>query len=169
MLVNMKGSSQRFMNQMQQYTPEFSYEYFVGKVVSLLKMIIFADGTGELPYYEGGELPDIFSDIVDASFSGAVALKDFAMQDGNAYVTVDVYMENFYERKGRVHRRNDVFRMKLRKNISKPVDFNFSIKKIHCKNCDASFDATRQKNCPNCGTEYQVGDDDWVVLEVQKR
>lgn len=34
---------------------------------------------------------------------------------------------------------------------------------------DASFDATKIKNCPNCGTQYQVGDDDWVVLEVKKR
>jgi len=169
MLVNMTGSSKKFVNNMQRYTPEFSYEYFVGKAVSLLKMIIFADNPGELPYYEGGELQDIFADIVDASFSGAVALKQFAVQDGNAYVTVDVYMEDFYEKKGRVYRRNDVYRMKLRKDISKPVDFNFSIKKIHCKNCDASFDATKIKNCPNCGTKYQVGDDDWVVLEVQKR
>lgn len=169
MLVNMKGSAKRFMDQMQQYTPEFSYEYFVGKVVSLLKMMIYTNSPQELPYYEGGELQDDFSDIVDASFSGGVALKEFAVQEGNAYVTVDVYMENFYEKKGRVRRSNDIFRMKLRKNISKPVDFNFSIKKIHCKSCDVSFDATRQKNCPNCGTKYHVDDDDWVVLEVRKR
>jgi len=169
MLVNMAGSSKKFVENMQQYTPEFSYEYFVGKAVSLLKMIIFADNPGELPYYDGSELQNTFSDIVDASFSGAVALKAFAVQEGNAYVTVDVYMEDFYEKKRRVYRRNDVYRMKLRKNIAQPVDFNFSIKKIHCKNCDVSFDATKIKNCPNCGTEYQVGDDDWVVLEVKKR
>lgn len=169
MLVNMKGSSKKFVENMQRYTPEFSYEYFVGKAVSLLKMIIYAEHPEELPYYEGDKLPDDLSDIVDASFSGAVALKQFTMQEGNAYVTVDVYMENFYERNGRVYRRDDVFRMKLCKNITKPVDFNFSIMKIHCKSCNASFDATKIKNCPSCGTEYQVGDDDWVVLEVQKR
>ncbi len=168
MLVNTAGSSKKFVSQMQQYTPEFSYEYFTAKAVSLLKMIIYAENPQELPYYEGGELKDRFSDIVDTSYSGAVALKQFAVQNGNAHVTVDVYMEDYYEQKGKVNSRSDVFRMKLCKNISKPVDFNFSIKKIHCKNCNASFDATKQKNCPSCDTEYHVGDDDWVVLEVWK-
>lgn len=169
MLVNTAGSSKKFVSQMQQYTPEFSYEYFTAKAVSLLKMIIYAENPQELPYYEGGELKDEFSDIVDTSYSGAVALKQFAVQNGKAYVTVDIYAEDLYEQKGRVYCKADVFRMKVCKNISKPVDFNFSIKKIHCKNCNASFDATKQKTCPSCGTEYQVGDDDWVVMEVWKR
>lgn len=169
MLINTAGSSKKFVSQMQQYTPEFSFEYFAAKVVSLLKMIVYAEDAQELPNYAGGPVGDLFSDIVEASYSGAVALKEFWVKDGNAYVTVDVYMEDIYEKNGRVFEENDTFRMQLRKNITKPVDFNFSIKKIQCKSCYSSFDATKQKTCPSCGVEYLVGDDDWVVMEIRKR
>lgn len=169
MLINTAGSSKKFIAHMQQYTPEFSFEYFTAKVVSLLKMIVYAEDAQELPIYVGEPVGELFADIVEASYSGAVALKEFQVQGGIAYVTVDVYMEDIYEKNGRIFEDNDTFRMKLCKNILRPVDFNFSIKKIQCKSCHSSFDATKQKTCPSCGMEYEIGDDDWVVTEIWKR
>lgn len=40
MLVNTAGSKNRFVSYMSQYSPEFSYEYFSDKVVSMIKMIM---------------------------------------------------------------------------------------------------------------------------------
>lgn len=169
MVLNAAGSGRRFVSLMRQYSPEFSYEYFSDRVVSILKMILYSADAGALPNYVGEPLGDLFSDIVESSYTGAVALKQFQVRGEDCYVTVDVYMEDIYDRGGRIFHKNDTFRVQLRKNIRRPVDLGFSIRKIHCKSCGDSFDAIRQKNCPSCGRKYEIGDDDWAVLKIQKR
>lgn len=169
MLVNAAGSSQKFMALMKQVSPEFSYEYFSDKVVSLLKMIIMAEDAGDLPNYVGAPLGSSFHNIVDTTYGGATALKQFNVRNGFCYVTVDVYMETTYYNKGRVSIKNNTFRVSLCKNVMKPINFWFSIKKTQCSSCGASFDATKQRNCPNCGRRYDVGNDDWVVTSVRRQ
>ena len=57
----------------------------------------------------------------------------------------------------------------LRKNITVPIQMNFSITKINCKSCGASFDATKQRTCPNCDSKYEMVDDDWVIMQITKK
>ncbi|MBQ1412556.1 MAG: hypothetical protein IIY93_05120 [Clostridia bacterium] len=38
-----------------------------------------------------------------------------------------------------------------------------------CPNCGGSFDATKEKHCPFCSTEYSIKDYDWVVLHLEKK
>lgn len=169
MLVNTAGSGKRFVANMRRYSPEFSYEYFTNKVVSILKMLVYAEDAAKVPYYVGEPLGNMFSDIVDSSYSGAVALKHFQVQGEWCYVTVEVYMEDVYDNGKSMYTKNDRFRILLCKNISKPIDMHFSIKKIHCKGCNTSFDATKQKTCPSCGKTYEIDGDDWVVVKIEKR
>ncbi len=169
MVVNATGSRKRFASMMQRYSREFSYEYFSDKVVSILKMIIFSEDTQQLPYYAGAPLGTMFEDIVDASYCGAVALKKFRVVQEFCYVTVDVYMENFYDTGRKIRRKNDIFRIRLRKNISRPIQLHFSIKEIECRSCGGSFDATKHRICPNCGTAYPFEDEEWIVESVQRR
>lgn len=168
MLVNTAGSGKRFVSMMQRYSPEFSYEYFSDKVVSMLKMILFSENACDLPNYAGEPVDRLFSDIVDSSYTGAVALKRFHVQGNYCYVTVEVYLEDIYDRNGRLKSKKDTFRLELVRNISRPVDYRFSIKRIHCKSCGGSFDATKQRTCPNCHTKYEIEDDDWVVLKIAR-
>lgn len=168
MVLNATGSGKRFEKQMQRYSPEFSYQYFSDKVVSILKMIIFSGNAQDLPQYVGEPVGDMFSDIVDASYTGAVALKRFQVQADFCYVTVDVYTENIYDSGKRIYDKKDIFRVDLCRNLHGSVNLNFSVKRIQCKSCGDSFDATKQRNCPNCGTRYEIGDEDWVVLQVKK-
>lgn len=167
MLINSAGSGKRFVSQMKQYSPEFSYEYFSDKVVSVLKMIIYSDNAQELPNYVGEPLGNMFSDIVESSYTGAVALKQFQIQDDYCYIVVDVYMEDIYDNGRRIYKKNDRIRVNLCKNIKKKINYHFSITKIQCKGCGGSFDATRQRTCPSCGKRYEIGDDDWVVTKVR--
>ncbi len=169
MLANTAGSEKRFVTAMQKYSPEFSYTYFSDKVISALKMIIFSEDARKLPNYKGAPVSHLFSDIVDSSYAGALALKKFQVRDGNCYVTVDAYMQDYCEKKGRISVKDDVFRVSLKKNISVPINYYFSITRIQCKNCGSSFDATKQTACPNCGSIYEIGDDDWVVTNIAKR
>lgn len=168
MRVGATGSGKKFETQMKEYSPEFSFAYFTGKVISMLRILMYAKDVQAIPFYTGEPVGDLFSDIVDAHFRGALGLMKFEVEGDYCYVTVDAYMDVLHA-KNSVRKKKDVFRLVLRRNISKPLDVNFSISKIHCKNCDTSFDATRQCNCPGCGTKYAVVDEDWVVMSVEKK
>ncbi len=167
-LVNTAGSDKKFEAQMKEYSPEFSYMYFVGKVFSMLRMIMYAKDARELPIYVGEDLGELFSDIIDSHSVGSLALKKFQVEGDYCYVMVEAYMDVVYATNG-VSKKREKFRLELRRNITTPMQVNFSITKIHCKNCAASFDATKQRTCPNCNTKYEIADDDWVVMSVEKK
>lgn len=97
MLINVAGSGKKFVSQMKRYSPEFSYEYFSDKVVSILKMLVYSEKPQEVPYYVGEPFGNVFSDIIDSSYTGAVALKRFQVQEEYCYVTVDIYMDDIYD------------------------------------------------------------------------
>lgn len=163
MLVNSAGSGQRFVSFMSQYSPEFSFEYFSEKVVSMIKMIIYSENASDLPYYEGPPLGSRFLNVIESSYAGAVALKKYEVKGDHCYITVDIYLENLYDNGKRIYSKKDKVRAELRRNIRKPIDINFSIERIQCKSCGASFNAIRMRNCPHCGTRYEIGDDDWII------
>ncbi len=169
MAVSATGSGKRFEMQMKKFSPEFSYEYFTGKVISMLKMIIYAKEPEELPIFDGKDTKrELFSDIVDSYYRGALALKSFQVQGDYCYVTVDAFMDDLYDG-NTIRKKRDVFRLVLRKNITTPIQLNFSITKINCKSCGASFDATKQRTCPVCNSKYEINDDDWVITQITKR
>lgn len=162
------GSRKNFDNQMKQYSPEFSFEYFTSKVISLLKTIMFSDNLQDLPIYVGNQNGAFSPNVVDLSYSGALGLENFFVDKGYVYVETLAFLEVWYEENGKIKMKREKYVLDLCKNIMKPIDFNFSIKKIHCNHCDGSFDATKDKYCPYCGTQYSVQDDDWVVLNIKK-
>lgn len=165
MVASAFGSTRRFENRMKKYSPEFSYEYFTSKVISMLKMIIYAKNPQELPIYEGDKIDGKLSDIVDSYYCGALALKGFEIRGDYCYVTVDAYMEDVYDAK-RLRKKRDKFRLVLRRNIKTPLQMNFSITRINCKNCGDSFDATKTRTCPSCNTRYEIADEDWVITKL---
>lgn len=167
MLVNTAGSGKRFVSFMSQYSPEFSYEYFSEKVVSLLKMLIYSPNPSDLPYYEGEPLGDRFRNVIESSHAGAVALKRYGVQGDNCQVWVDVYLENLYDHGNRIVTKRETVRVELRRNVRKPIDMHFSIEKIQCKSCGASFNAAKMRNCTHCGTRYEIGDDDWIITRIK--
>ena len=169
MLFNVAGSSKRFVEQMKRYSPEFSYEYFSGKVVAILKMILFSDDAVELTYYNGQPIGNMFTDIIESSYTGACTLKQFKVQGDYCYVTVEAYMEDLYDNVKGIYERDEKFRITLCKNIRKPINLHFSIMAMRCKSCGSSFNATKQKCCPNCGTEFELMDEDWVVTKIQRK
>lgn len=166
MLLNSVGSGRRFTSFMSRYSSEFSYEYFSDKVVSMLKMIIYSPNPNNLPYYVGEPVGDRFLNIIESSYAGAVALKRYGVQGDYCHVMVDVYLENLYDNGSRIEMKNDKVRVELRRNIRKPIDINFSVERIQCKSCGASFNAAKMRNCPHCGTRYEMGDDDWIITGI---
>lgn len=163
------GSGPRFVRQMQQYSPDFSYEYFTNKVISLLKMIIFTDDLPDLPVYTGGPLGDMFENVVDVFYTGAMGFRTFRIEGDFCLVTVDVFLDNLYDNGRRLFERRVKYRLEVKKNISRPVNMHFSIRHLKCRGCGMSFDATKEKNCPGCGTAYDLETEDWVVTKIVRK
>ena len=78
----------------------------------------------------------------------------------------DVYTEIVSEKNGRAKKRERIFHVRMMKNVDKPLKMTFSVTKFMCEGCGASFDATKNKHCPFCGSEYKVENEDWVIESI---
>lgn len=153
---------------MKQFDPGFTYEYFFGKVQGLVKILIFSDDRSRLAVYEGNPADCNFDNIVDSQFEGAIGLNGCRVEGDYCYLDLDVYMTDVYCQGKRFCRESDRFRIGLCRTIRRPVDYGFSVKKVGCKSCGASFDASRERFCPYCGSQYILRNDDWVITYMRK-
>lgn len=153
---------------MSRFDPNFSYQYFVSKAIALMKIMIFSSDYSNLAIYEGKETQNKFKDIVDVQFNSAMRLNSCKQSGPYVYLDVTIYTISTYFINNRISERNEKFRMVLCKNAMTPPDYGFSLKKVACRSCGGSFDATRERHCPYCGNNYRLGEDDWVVLVFEK-
>ena len=161
------GSRNRFESRMKEISPEFSYEYFISKTQSLIKTAIYSKNEHELMFYEGESLDPKMKDIIDLNFGGALGCS--SVKEEGIYVTVvtKAYFDVLYATDEKVYFKKQIFSATLKRRTDIPVDFNFSMTKIACPSCGASFDATKTRNCPYCGNEYQNNSDDWTLVELK--
>lgn len=161
------GSRSKFEKRMKKISPEFSYEYFTGKALSLIKTAVFSENESELLFYEGAKLDPKMKDIIDLNYGGALGCKSIH-EEGN-FVTVETkaYFDVLYASDEKVYFKKQVFSASFKRRTDIPVNFNFSITKIACPSCGASFDATKNKNCPFCGNKYEITTDDWALVELK--
>lgn len=169
MAVSQLNAKKRLTELMKPYDSGFSYEYFIGIVQGLIKILIYTDERSNLAVYEGPPVGNLFDNIIDAQFGGALGVTDCRIAGDYCYLHLNVYMTDVYCMNSKIFKRNDLFQMGLCRNIRKPVDYGFSIKKVACKSCGGSFDASREKHCPYCGTVYELKEDDWVITYIKKR
>ena len=160
------SSHKYFETEMKKYGQEYMSHFFMSKLVSKLKTVIFCDEPGELPFYTGGPLPAEMKDIVDIFFRGAVDYKKVFLEGNIAHVDADVYTEIVSEKNGRAKKRERIFHVRMMKNVDRPLKMTFSVTKFMCEGCGASFDATKNKHCPFCGSEYKVENEDWVIESI---
>lgn len=153
---------------MRQIDPNFSYEFFIGKVINLMKLMIFSDDYTNLAAYDGKPMQNTFKDIVDISYDGTVRYNTLKTDGNYCYVDITVYTTVTKVDGGALKSSKEKFRVVVCKNIHAIANAGFSIKKVSCKSCGGSFDATREHNCPYCGNPYHLGNDDWVVIEFDK-
>lgn len=161
------GSRSKFEYRMKKISPEFSFEYFTSKALSLIKTAIFSQDESELMFYEGGPLDPKMKDIIDLNYGGALGVKSF-VDEGN-YVTVvtKAYFDVLYANENKVYYKSQIFSATFRRRTDIPVNLNFSMTRIACPSCGASFDATKIKYCPYCGNKYDGTSDDWVLVELK--
>lgn len=161
------GSRKIFEEKMKRLSPEFSFEYFTSKAVSLIRSAVFAEDAQTLLSYKGGPLSPSFKNIIDFNYGGALGISDFIEKDGITTVVSDAFFDALYNVDDTVALRHLVFRAVFQRRTDIPVDMNFSMTRIQCLTCATSFDATRNKICPSCGHEYELISDDWVLVDLK--
>ena len=159
-------SRKRFETDMRRYFPDFSYEYFEGKMQDLLKTIIFTEDRSNLSIYKGHDQLGYLNDVVDVEYRGGFKYVGSSVVGDILHVRLINYVtcEVWCEEKLTKHQRN--FRMEVVRRLKSQDDLGFSIHAVNCPTCGATFDAMHVDKCPHCGNPYDLINDDWVVILV---
>ena len=154
---------------MQRFDPEFSYDLFEGKVISLFRAIAFSEDRTNMSIYRGDpNLPGLDT-IVDIDYRGAMKYLNSSIQNGNDLVLlVRIYLYTTHLINGKIVTKKEDYNMTLVKKLTAQENYGFSIHAVNCKTCAASFDAMHLLQCPSCGSPYHLEEEDWVVVGLKQ-
>ncbi len=148
---------------MRRYDPDFSMDYFIGKLLSLTSTLIYSEKADNLSIYEGESPAESLPDVVDAEWLGYLALNKSYEQDGLLYLDMDIHMNCMHFNNGRFSGKNHMLNLLLSKRAEAKTDYDFNVQAVNCNSCGASFDALREKHCPHCDTPFRMTEYDWTV------
>ena len=150
-----------------QYDPNFSYEYFEGKVTSHLRSIAYTSDRRNLTIYSGsGDLAEL-DDVIDIEYRGALEYLSSSVKDDVLNVDIKAYLFVSHQLPGGViDRRKQQYKMRMSRKLAQKTRPDYSIHAVNCVSCGSSFDAAYQLICPTCGHAYEPMLDDWVVTHM---
>lgn len=161
------GSSKRkIKNTMLRYDKNFSFDKFEGQFVSLVRMAVLAEKPEELVCYRADTREQLFSDILEMTYTNGICLNGIRMEGNTMHMSVRTWWVNHYEEHGKVKKSGDCIDVTFRRNVAKLEAPGFSITSVSCPGCGGSFDAVRQKKCPYCGREYHMEEESWVIEQM---
>ena len=163
-----KFTKKKIESEMSVYDKEFSYELFEGKMISLLRSIVYSDNRSDLSILTAKEDLSYMDDIVDLDYRGAMKYNGLKQKNGFLHVNVSVYIESTYYIDNKLSTKNEFYTIEVAKKMDAVEDYGFSIHAVNCKNCAGTFDAMHLNKCPHCGTEYRLFDYDWVIIALNK-
>ena len=169
LLPGVLRSKKRYEEELKKSNPDFSFDYFANKVGTLAKMLIFSDDPAALPVCTGDHIDNPYSDVADALFRGPVVIRSFRREGDFCNIRADVQFDLLHNTKLGFVSRREFVTLYLSRDITKPLRKYYSVKKVSCRNCGGSFDASRHDHCPFCGTEYDIRQEDWFVTGFGKR
>ncbi len=167
-IIKYGTAKRRLPNFMRRYSPDFSSDRFVGKLISILNIIVYTEKEDihNCALYCGKPIEDNLADIIDMSYNGIIDVRKCEEKNGYLYLTLDMDMNVVSCTDGKIGSGNKIFRMTVCRSASAPEDYGFNVKAIQCHSCGGSFDATKEKHCPFCSNEYSIRDYDWIVTEL---
>ncbi len=169
LIFSIMASRKKFAYRMSQICPEYTFERFAARMMSLLKIVAYSDNDGELPFYKGKDLGDLFDDVADITFRGMATCTRVREEDNIVYVTADLYVETTHDRGDKIKVKKETYRVTAGRRLDMPFATNFSITEIECRSCGGSFNAYKTNKCPFCGNLYDPEYDDWALYEIRKR
>ena len=167
-IIKYGTAKRRLPNFMRRYSPDFSGDRFVGKLISMLNIIVYTEKEElhNCALYCGKLIEDDLSDIIDMSYNGILDVRKCEEINGYLYLHLKMDMDVVLCKDGKISGGKKKFCMTVCRSATAPEDYGFNVKAIQCHSCGGSFDATKEKHCPFCGNEYSIGDYDWVITEL---
>lgn len=110
-----KRTGKRLTGKMEPFESGFSWPYFEGRVLTLIRMAVFSDDLKGLSCWDAGERDKGFEKILDMTYGGGMILRDFREYNGSPLVTLRVYFDDVIFEKGVVSDRGDVIEITLQK------------------------------------------------------
>ena len=169
LLAAIGTSRSRFESKMSGICPEYTFEHFTSKMVSLFKIVVFSDKDDELSFYKGRDLGNIFDNVVDVSFRGVMSCRKIKVEGNMVYVTGDIFTEVSRDLGTKIKVREENYRITAGRRLDIPFKTNFSISAIKCDSCGGSFNAFKTNKCPYCGMKYEAENNDWVICDIRKK
>ena len=163
------GSRKNFEQRMRFYSPDFSFEYFTSKAISLIKTTVYAPNEMDLQFYKGQPIDPKFKNIIDMNYGGALGLTGFKEENGRLIITTDAFFDVLCVEGDRIVNKREVYNAVFVRRMDVPVDMQFSMAKIQCPSCGSSFNAIKNKYCPYCGTDYNIESQDWILTELYSK
>lgn len=161
-------SPKKMTEEISKYDPSFSYEYFEGRALSIAKIILFHDQLGNCVQYAGKPVDGSFSKILHVEYRGGIGFHSIKRVEDKLIVIIDLYLTNTYNDGRNIKYKDETMRLTMYHNTKFEVDPVFSIQKVQCFECGASFDATKNNRCPFCGADYSAEYKDWVATNLVK-
>ena len=161
-----KKAERKIENRMRVFDKTFSFKLFEGQLISFLKMTLFTEDPGNLACFEGTHIPERYRDLIDMSYHGTLSLKGIETVGDVVRMNIGVFLRNTYCVNNRISDKDEEITLWVEKKATAPTDAGFSIKKVACKSCGGSFDASRQRICPFCQSVYDMKEQNWVITKI---
>ncbi|MBO4636157.1 MAG: hypothetical protein J5685_03325 [Clostridiales bacterium] len=153
---------------MKKYDPEFSFEFFEGRALSILRATAFSDDRGSLGVYRGTDDLSYMDDIVNIEYRGGIAFQRCGIYNDMIHMNIRAFMSDTYYRDGELKIFSDTFDLEFVRRPDVQTDIGSSVHAVNCRSCGASFDAVRQRFCPHCSSPYDLSGSDWILIKVDK-
>ncbi|MGI6608463.1 MAG: hypothetical protein ACOX1F_05755 [Erysipelotrichaceae bacterium] len=150
------------------FDENFTYEYFQGKVLSLLRTVILSENSTNLIQYAGERLDEEFEKYLNVNYAGGMGVEKAEVSGDYISITLMVYLLSTKDTYRGIEEKLEMLKVTIQHNASFKVDPAFSIQRVSCKGCGQSFNALKEKHCPYCGAEYHLAEDDWVITEISR-
>lgn len=160
------NSKRQITNFMLYYDKNFTYSFFEGKIISMLKEIIFTDNLSRLSIFQSKNMVDL-SNVVDSDYCGGMDVTSMHCDNNLIHIDLKIYMNDYIYENDTINLKKRVYKCTVVRNVvaKDPIEYRADI--IKCKTCGASIDIDEDSNCKFCGNLYDLKDYDFVFENVQ--
>ncbi len=152
---------------LSQFDPAFTYEYFLAKVLSLVRTIVLADDPTNVLQYRGKALDPEFERYLTIDYGGGMDLDYADVRGERLYVSLHIFLLTTVDADHGIEERLEQLHVMMEHNTSFRVDPEFSIQRVGCTSCGSSFNALKEKRCPYCEVAHYP-EEDWIVTEISR-
>ena len=164
--VGALSSNKKLDDNLLQYDPSFSAEYFTDRVSTLFHIIAFSDEPEKYAQYNGAPLKQKYRDLVLSENRGGINVRSIRRVNNQIVADVGLYVTNYYLSGNHIERRNECVWMTMKHDTDFHVDANFSALAVKCEHCGGSFRADYDKHCKWCHQECDFAKRDWIIESI---